>query len=120
MKRPSTKFSVPFAPLATRAVDSMNVNQKRAAASDLAIVVTDTAVRLEGHDHFPWAKVAEALSTLDLPFALACSRTMGGCEHRRPAYVLTAHSRNRSNPSRNLVTAKWRPFCHCSISLVNS
>jgi hypothetical protein len=60
-----------FAPLATRAVDSMNLNQRRAAASDLAIVVSDTAVRLVGHDHFPWAEVAEALATLDLPFALA-------------------------------------------------
>ena len=62
-----------FAPLATRAVDSMNVNQRRAVASDLAIVVSDTAVRLEGHDHFPWVEVAEALSTLDLSFALAAA-----------------------------------------------
>jgi hypothetical protein len=42
-------------------------------AGNLAIVVSDIAVRLEGHDHFPWAEVAQALSSLDLSFALAAA-----------------------------------------------
>jgi hypothetical protein len=60
-----------FAPLAERAVSSMDANQKRAVARDLAIVVGDAGVRLSSYEHFPWAKATQALTTLDVCLALA-------------------------------------------------
>jgi hypothetical protein len=60
-----------FAPLAEHAVGSMNLDQRRAVACDLAIVIDDAGVRLKGHDHFPWGEAAQALSALNVCFALA-------------------------------------------------
>ena len=40
-------------------------------AVQLGDVVADAAVRLEGHDHFPWDAVASVLAKLDMPLALA-------------------------------------------------
>jgi hypothetical protein len=62
-----------FAPLAERAVSSMDVNQKRAVARDLAIVVGDAGVRLSSYEYFPWPKAAQALTTLDVCLALAAT-----------------------------------------------
>jgi hypothetical protein len=60
-----------FAPLAERAVSSMDAGKRRTVARDLAMVVSDTQIRLEGHDHFPWIRIAEALTTLDVCLTLA-------------------------------------------------
>jgi hypothetical protein len=62
-----------FVPLAERAVSSMDINQRRTVGRDLAIVVGDAGVRLAGNDYFPWAKAAQALTTLDLGLALAAA-----------------------------------------------
>lgn len=59
-----------FSPLATRAVDTMDIDTRRTVARDLAVVVGDAGVRLEGQE-FPWSQVAEAISTLDTCLALA-------------------------------------------------
>jgi hypothetical protein len=40
---------------------------------NLAIVVSDASVRLSGYDGFPWAEIAEALTTLDICLALAAA-----------------------------------------------
>lgn len=60
-----------FEPLAERASDAMSADKQRSAANNLAAVVSDAWIRLEGPDSFPWEKVAGALSTLDLSIALA-------------------------------------------------
>jgi hypothetical protein len=62
-----------LAPLAEHAAASMDVNQRRTVARDLAIVVGDAGVRLAGYDYFPWAKAAQALTTLDVCLALAAT-----------------------------------------------
>ena len=62
-----------FAPLAERAVSSMDVDQRRTVGRNLAIVVGDAGVRLAGYDYFPWAKAAQALTTLDVCLALAAA-----------------------------------------------
>jgi hypothetical protein len=62
-----------FTPLASRAISAMRPNERRELNRDVAIIVNDAAVRLEGHDHFPWTEAAEALATLDLPLALAAT-----------------------------------------------
>ena len=62
-----------FAPLAERGVTDMSIDERRAVAGDLAILVGDTAVRLANNDHFPWEKAAQALATLDVCLALAAT-----------------------------------------------
>ena len=62
-----------FAPLAERAVDSMQADERRAVARDLAIVMSDAGVRLAGYDYFPWEAGARALATLDVCLALAAT-----------------------------------------------
>ena len=59
-----------LAPLAEHAVGSMGIDQRRAVARDLAIVVGDAGVRLEGYERFPWAEAAQALTALDVCLAL--------------------------------------------------
>jgi hypothetical protein len=60
-----------FAPLARRAAHESGSEARRAVAQNLAIVASDVAIRLEGQEHFPWAEIAEALTTLDIGLALA-------------------------------------------------
>ena len=62
-----------FAPLAERAVSSLDINQRRMVGRDLAIVIGDAGVRLAGNDYFPWTKAAQALTTLDVSLALAAA-----------------------------------------------
>jgi hypothetical protein len=62
-----------FAPLAERAVSSLDINQRRTVGRNLAIVVGDAGVRLAGNDYFPWTKAAQALTTLDVCLALAAA-----------------------------------------------
>lgn len=62
-----------FAPLAERAVGSMSFDARRAVARDLAIVVADAGIRLAGNDYFPWAKAAQAITTLDFCLGLAAT-----------------------------------------------
>lgn len=60
-----------FAPLARRAAQESGPEVRRGVAQNLALVASDVAIRLEGQEHFPWAEIAEALTTLDIGFALA-------------------------------------------------
>jgi len=60
-----------FAPLARRAAQESGSEVRRAVAQNLAVVASDVAIRLEGQEHFPWAEIAETLTTLDIGFALA-------------------------------------------------
>jgi hypothetical protein len=62
-----------FAPLAEHAVSSMDVEERRTVARDLATVVEDAGVRLAGYEHFPWAEAARALTNLDVCLALAAT-----------------------------------------------
>ena len=43
----------------------------RGTARALSDIVADAAIRLEGHDHFPWKQAMTALARLDAPLALA-------------------------------------------------
>ncbi len=43
----------------------------RGTAHKLSNIVVDAAIRLEGHDHFPWRPAMTALARLDAPLALA-------------------------------------------------
>jgi hypothetical protein len=52
-----------------RGTDS--VENRRVAARDLAEVLVDAAVRLDGDENLPWKEVMETLAALDLPLALA-------------------------------------------------
>ena len=60
-----------FKPLAQRAVSNMDEDQRREAARDIAIIVGDAGVRLEGFEHFPWDAAAWTLSKLSISVALA-------------------------------------------------
>ena len=60
-----------FAPFAARGVSAMDQARRRRTAQDVAVVASDAGVRLAGNDHFPWDRAAGALTTLDVPFALA-------------------------------------------------
>jgi hypothetical protein len=62
-----------FAPLANRAVESLDTQRRRSVASDIAIVVGDAGVRLAGQEHFPWRRASRALATLDVCLALAAT-----------------------------------------------
>ena len=43
----------------------------RGTARKLSNIVADAAIRLEGHEHFPWERAMTALARLDAPLALA-------------------------------------------------
>ena len=43
----------------------------RGTACALSNIVADAAIRLDGHDHFPWEQAMTALARLDAPLALA-------------------------------------------------
>ena len=43
----------------------------RGTAHKISNIVADAAIRLEGHDHFPWKQAMTALARLDAPLALA-------------------------------------------------
>ncbi len=62
-----------FAPLVERAADVMEADRRRAVACNLAIVVSDASIRLEGQDNFPWTRAAQALTHLDVCVALAAA-----------------------------------------------
>jgi len=57
--------------LSMRAKTAMSEDNARQMACALISVATDAAARLSGHDGFPWGRVVEALTTLNLPVALA-------------------------------------------------
>ncbi len=105
-----------FAPLAEHAVASMDIDQRRAVARDLAIVVSDAGVRLAGYDYFPWAEAAQALTTLDICLALAAAArwedsSIVHCEIFLPPLLETALSRHELSPTQ--VSALLVP---CSIN----
>jgi energy-coupling factor transporter ATP-binding protein EcfA2 len=60
-----------FAPLSHRAGTAMTSNERRSLCRDFAVLTEDTAVRLKGHDGFPWGDVGKVLTTLDVGLALA-------------------------------------------------
>ena len=62
-----------FEPLSRRSVTSMNIDQRRAVARDLAVVIDDAGVRLQGYDHFPWREAVRTLTTLDISLGLAAT-----------------------------------------------
>ncbi len=62
-----------FAPLAERAAGVMEADNRRAVACNLAIVVSDASIRLEGQRNFPWTQAAQALTRLDVCVALAAA-----------------------------------------------
>ena len=43
----------------------------RGTARKISNIVADAAIRLEGHDHFPWERAMTTLARLDAPLALA-------------------------------------------------
>jgi hypothetical protein len=93
-----------FAPLAEHAVGSMGVDQRRAVARDLAIVIGDAGVRLEGHERFPWAEAAQALTALDVGLALAATARLEDsnivdCSTFLPAVLETALYRRELSPT---------------------
>ena len=60
-----------FGPLAERAADAMDSTRQRNAACSIATIATDTAIRLEGEEGFPWREVGRALGNLDVSVAFA-------------------------------------------------
>ena len=48
-----------------------NFANARGTAHKLSNIVADAAIRLDGHDHFPWRPAMTALTRLDAPLALA-------------------------------------------------
>jgi hypothetical protein len=57
--------------LCVRAKTAMSDANARQMACVLVSVATDAAVRLSDHEGFPWRRVVETLTTLNLPVALA-------------------------------------------------
>ena len=53
-----------FAPIAEHAVGVMDVNQRREVARNLAIVVSDAAIRLDGQENFPSSRQPKQSRTL--------------------------------------------------------
>jgi hypothetical protein len=93
-----------FAPLAEHAVGSMEVDQRRAVARDLAIIVGDAGIRLEGHERFPWVEAAQALAALDVCLALAAAArwedlNIVDCDTFLPPVLETALSRRELSPT---------------------
>jgi len=62
-----------FAPLAECAAKSMDIDERRRLACDLAIVVGDVGVRIADDGHFPWEDAARAFATLNVCVALAAT-----------------------------------------------
>ena len=110
-----------FAPLAERAVSSMDFNQRRTVGRNLAIVIGDAGVRLAGYDYFPWAKAAQALTTLDLGLALAAAARWedSSLVHREtflPPLLDTALHRQDLSPTQ--VAALSSLLDHLSVELM--
>jgi hypothetical protein len=82
----------------------MQVDQRRTVARDLAVIVSDAGIRLEGHDRFPWVEAAQALTALDVCLALAAaarwedSSTID-CVTFLPAVLETALGRRELSPT---------------------
>ncbi|MFC1983843.1 hypothetical protein ACFLVO_02365 [Chloroflexota bacterium] len=62
-----------FKQLTEYAVSSMEVEERKRIACNLAVVVGDVAVRIADDSHFPWEDVARALTTLNVSVALAAT-----------------------------------------------
>ncbi len=62
-----------FKQLTEYAVSSMEVEERRRIACNLAVVVGDVAIRIADDTHFPWEDVARALTTLNVSVALAAT-----------------------------------------------
>jgi len=62
-----------FKPLTERAVSSMEVEERKRIACNLAVVIGDLAVRIADDSHFPWEDIARALTTLNVSVALAAA-----------------------------------------------
>jgi hypothetical protein len=60
-----------FEPLSRRATSVMPTDQRRSAANNLAAVISDAWIRLDGPESFPWSKASSALGFLDVNLALA-------------------------------------------------
>ena len=48
-----------------------HLTNARGTARKISNIVADAAIRLEGHDHFPWDRAMTTLARLDAPLALA-------------------------------------------------
>lgn len=60
-----------FAPLSKSAIRTMKVDKRRKVAENFAIIASDAGIRLDGYDNFPWGKIAQTLTNLDVSVALA-------------------------------------------------
>ena len=60
-----------FAPLSKSAVRTMTIDKRRAIAADFATIASDVSIRLNGQDNFPWNKIAQTLTNLNVCVALA-------------------------------------------------
>jgi len=60
-----------FAPLSKSAIRTMQIEKSREVAEKFAIVSSDLGIRLDGYDNFPWGKIAQTLTNLDISVALA-------------------------------------------------
>ena len=92
-----------FTPLVRHAVGSMSIEERRAVARDLAIVVSDVSVRLSRYDGFPWVEIAEALTNLDICLALAAAArwedsSIVDCDTFLPPLLDTGLSRHELSP----------------------
>jgi len=62
-----------FTPLTAHAINSMEVEEGKGIACNLAVVIEDVAVRIANDSHFPWEDAARALTTLNVSVALAAA-----------------------------------------------
>lgn len=60
-----------FAPLSKSAIRTMLTDKRRKVAENFAIIASDAGIRLDGHDNFPWGRIAQTLTNLDISVALA-------------------------------------------------
>ncbi|MGE0683284.1 MAG: hypothetical protein AB7P69_20595, partial [Candidatus Binatia bacterium] len=110
-----------FAPPSERAVERMNGAEKRATARDFAIIVSDASIRLEGHQHFPWARAARTLANLDGSLALAATArwedaSLVSRDTLLPSVLETALSRRTVSPAQ--VVALFPLLEHFSDELI--
>jgi hypothetical protein len=84
-----------LSPIADRAVGSMTFEEKRVVAHNLTMIVSDAAIRLSNHDHFPWEDAIHALTTLDVCLSLAAiarweDSDIVGRANSLPTFIQTA------------------------------
>lgn len=60
-----------FAPLSKSAIRAMQIDKRREIAKTFAIIASDVSIRLDGQKNFPWSKISQTLSNLDICIALA-------------------------------------------------